>query len=65
VTSRPSDADQDETERIVTEAVESGASPREPVANESGGGPNIPTLPPTEPFTADTAGERDSEMHQP
>jgi N utilization substance protein A len=65
VTSRPSDADQDETERIVTEAVESGASPREPVANESGGGPNIPQLPPTEPFTADTAGERDSEMHQP
>jgi N utilization substance protein A len=65
VTSPPSNADQDEIERIVTEAVESGASPRELVANESGGGPNVPPLPPTEPFTADPAGERDSEMHQP
>jgi N utilization substance protein A len=65
VTSPPSDADQDETNRIVTEAVESGASDREIEATEAGGGPNRPPLSPTEPFPADEAAERDSEMHQP
>ena len=46
VTSPPSDADQDETNRIVTEAVEAGASPQEIVANEAGGGPNVPPAAP-------------------
>jgi hypothetical protein len=53
VTSAPSDADQDETEQIVTEAVEAGSSPQEIEANESGGGRNVPPLPPKEPFSAD------------
>ena len=65
VTSPPSDADQDETNRIVTEAVESGASPHEIVAHEAGGGPNVPPLPPTEPFSTDEAEGRDSDMQQP
>jgi len=53
VTSAPSNDDQDGTSRIVIEAVEAGASPREIVANEAGGGPNVPPLPPTEPFPAE------------
>jgi N utilization substance protein A len=65
VTSPPSDADQDETNRIVTEAVESGASSEEVIANEAGGGPNVPPLPPTEPFSADEPEGRGTEMHQP
>nr|UXE45577.1 transcription termination/antitermination protein NusA [uncultured bacterium] len=65
VTFAPSDADQGETERIVTEAVEAGASPHEIVANEAGAGPNIPPLPPTEPFSGDTPEDRDTEMHRP
>ncbi len=69
VTSAPSDADQAETERIVTEAVEVGLDPRysehEIIANEAGAGPNFPPLPPTEHFPAERPGERDSEMHQP
>jgi transcription termination/antitermination protein NusA len=65
VTSAPSDADLDETNRIVTEAVSSGASPDEVVARKAGDGSDVPPLPPTEPFPADEAEERDSEMHQP
>jgi N utilization substance protein A len=69
VTSAPSDADQGETERIVTEAVEVGLDPRysehEIIANEAGAGPNFPPLPPTEHFPAEQPGERDSDMHQP
>ncbi len=65
VTSPPSDADQGETERIVTEAVEAGASPHEIVANEAGGGRNVPPLPPTEPFETDEVEGRDQEMQQP
>lgn len=65
VTSPPSDADQAEMVRIVTEAVEAGASPREIVVNEAGGGRNVPPLPPTEPFATDEVEGRDSEMHQP
>ncbi len=69
VTSPPSDADQGETERIVTEAVEIGLDPRhsghEIVANEAGAGPNFPPLPPTEHFPSEQPGERDSEMQQP
>ena len=33
--------------------------------NEAGAGPNVPPLPPTEPFPAGQAGERDPDMHQP
>jgi N utilization substance protein A len=65
VTSPPSDADQAETVRIVTEAVEAGASPQEIVVNEAGGGRNVPPMPPTEPFSTDKVEGRDSEMHQP
>ncbi len=42
VTSAPSDADQDESIRIATDAVESGPSPEQLVANEAGEGPNHP-----------------------
>jgi N utilization substance protein A len=65
VTSPPSNDDQDETARIVTEAVESGASSQEIEANAAGEGPNVPPLPPTEPFSSDKPEERDSDMHQP
>jgi len=64
VTSPPSEADQDETARIVTEAVEAGASPRPIVAQESGAGVNVPPLPPTEPFSTDDVEDRDSDMQQ-
>jgi N utilization substance protein A len=65
VTAAPSDADQDETARIVTEAVEAGASPQEIEAHEAGGGRNIPPLPPKEPFSTDGVEGRDAEMNQP
>jgi len=65
VTAPPSDADQSETVRIVTEAVEAGASTREIQAAEAGTGRNVPPLPPTEPFSTDEVEGRDSEMHQP
>lgn len=42
ITSVPSDTDQDELVRIATEAVESGPSSMELVANESGQGSNYP-----------------------
>ena len=42
VTSAPSDADQDESVRIATDAVESGPSSEELVVHESGEGPNHP-----------------------
>jgi len=61
VTAAPSDADQDETARIVTEAVEAGASPQEIEANETGGGRNRPPAHSQhqEPFSADPVEERD------
>ena len=65
VTSPPSNADQDETNRIVTEAVESGAGPVPIVVHEAGGGANVPPLPPTEPFSTDEVEVREPEMHQP
>ncbi len=65
VTSPPSEADQAEMARIVTDAVEAGASPQEIVDHEAGGHRNIPARLPTEPFSADQVEERDSEMHQP
>src|SRR5262249_33964052 len=64
-TSPPSNADQDETNRIVTEAVESGDSREEAVAREAGAAPNVPPLPSTERFDIDEPEERDSEAHQP
>lgn len=39
VTSAPTDADQSETERIVTEAIQAGPTPQEIESNESGAGP--------------------------
>ena len=46
MTSAPSDEDQSETLKIVTEAVEAGASGAEVEANPAGEGPNVPSLPP-------------------
>jgi N utilization substance protein A len=64
VTAAPSDADQNETARIVTEAVETGASPQE-IKNNSGGGRNV-SPPPTEgPFSTEPVEGRDAEMNQP
>lgn len=66
VTAAPSDADQVETERIVTNAVESGTSPDEIVAHEAGGGgANVPPLSPTESHPADEAEGRETDMRQP
>ncbi len=65
ITSAPSDEDQSETEKIVTEAVEAGASPAEVEANLAGEGPNVPPLPPTEPFSTDEAEDREPEMQKP
>jgi len=65
VTAPPSEADQDETVRIVTEAMEVNASSPEIEASEAGAGRNVPPLPPTKPFSADEVEERDLEMHQP
>jgi transcription termination/antitermination protein NusA len=63
VTSPPSDADQDETNRIVTEAVEAGSSPQE-VAGESGGAMELPRTP-TGPISDRASEGRESEMQKP
>jgi N utilization substance protein A len=65
ITSAPSDADQDETARIVTEAVEEGESPEETEADEAGAEGNVPPTPTQEPFSTDDVEGRDSDMHQP
>jgi len=68
VTTAPSDADQSETVRIVTEAVTTGSPSREPSDEDdadAGHEPNTLRSPLTEPDAADPAVERDSEMHQP
>ena len=65
VTSAPSDEDQSETLKIVTEAVEAGASDAEVEANPAGEGHNVPPLPPTEPFEADEAKDREPDMLTP
>ncbi len=65
VTAPPSDADQDEMVRIVTEAVEVGVAPRPIETPETGVGGNVPPLPPTEPFSAAEVERRDSEMQEP
>jgi transcription termination/antitermination protein NusA len=66
VTSPPSNADQDETTRIVTEAIEFGSDPADVnVAVRDANGPTDATLPQKEPFPADEVEERDMEMHRP
>jgi len=65
ITSAPSDADQDETARIVTEAVESGTSPDENPTDEAGAEGTVPSTPPQNPFSTDDVEGRDSDMHQP
>jgi N utilization substance protein A len=65
ITAPPSDADQNETVRIVTEAVEEGASPEENEADEAGAEGNVPPTPTKEPFSTDDVEGRDSDMHQP
>jgi len=68
VTTAPSDADQSETVRIVTEAVTTGSPSREPSVDadeDAGHEPDTLRSPPTGPGAADPAVERDSEMHQP
>jgi N utilization substance protein A len=65
VTSPPSDADQDETNRIVTEAVASGVSPRDVLAHDESRGSNGPPPTPTEPISTDEVEGRDAEMQHP
>jgi N utilization substance protein A len=65
VTSPPSDADQSETARIVTEAVEARVAPRPSEGSEVGAGRSVPPTPPTESISAPEAEGRDSEMQEP
>ncbi len=65
VTSPPSDDDQDETTRIVTEAVASGSSPREQTSETLRVASISPQSPPTEPLSADQAEGRESDMQRP
>jgi N utilization substance protein A len=66
VTAPPSDADQDETARIVTEAIETGATPQEIEANPDGArGQGQPPPSPKQPFSAGPAEGRDVEMNRP
>jgi len=75
VTGPPSDADQSETVRIVTAAVEAGSSPQEQEieAHEAGAGPNVPlssrgpstTGSSEEPSARNSVSESDTEMTQP
>ncbi len=72
VTSAPSDADQNETERIVTEAVEAGPTPQEIEANDAGGAANTPHPPVVDPSSTGSGGvehrdhdERVPDMTQP
>ncbi len=59
LTHAPSDADQSETERIVTEAVESGPTDQELDAEEAGEGDNTPPLPTDGPSSTGSAEEPD------
>jgi len=65
ITAPPSDADQDETARSVTEAVEEGVSPEENEADEAGAERNVPPTPPLEPISTDEVEGRESDMHKP
>jgi N utilization substance protein A len=64
VTAAPSDADQNETARIVTEAVEAGATPQE-IEAKAEGDRNHPLPTSQEPFSAGSAEGHDVEMNQP
>ena len=65
VTSPPSEEDQSETERIVTEAVEAGSSSAEVEAKPTGDGAIVPSPSPKKPSPVDEAEDRDLEMRQP
>ncbi|AGA29647.1 transcription termination factor NusA [Singulisphaera acidiphila] len=65
ITAPPSDADQNETARIVTEAVEEGVSPEEIEAEEAGAERDVPPTPPLEPISTDEVEGRESDMHKP
>jgi hypothetical protein len=69
ITAVPSDADQSETERIVTTAVESGPTQQEIEAREAGTGPNSPPLPTFNPSSTGSdevnTDDRDTDMNQP
>jgi N utilization substance protein A len=65
VTSAPSDADQVETARIVTDAVESGGYAHDAERHEPGSGWTGPPLPANEPFSAEEVEGRESEMNRP
>jgi N utilization substance protein A len=56
VTHPPSDADQSETERIVSEAVETGATQQEIEAREAGTGPHVPPRPVRDPSSTGPSG---------
>ena len=72
VTAAPSEADQSETERIVTEAIEAGPTPQEIEAHEMGAGHNYPPMPTTDPSSTGSSGvshhdntdPRDPEMNR-
>jgi N utilization substance protein A len=64
VTAAPSEADQDETARIVTEAVEAGATSQEIEANPDGPR-DQPQSSPRPPFSAGPAEGHDVEMNRP
>jgi N utilization substance protein A len=65
VTSRPSNDDQDETLRIVTEAVESGPNPDRANATEVSEEPSTPPAPPERLHPSESTEEREPEMLQP
>ncbi len=69
VTQAPSDADQSETERIVTDAVALGQSAQELEGRAAGDGPNRPPLPTADPASTGSGGvthdDRDTDMSQP
>lgn len=64
VTSAPSDEDLLETERILTEAVESGPTQQEIEAKDTGAGLNIPPPSAVTPSTTDSAEEENHERTQ-
>jgi len=65
VTAAPTDEDQNEMIRIVTEAVETGASPHETEAHPTGSGRNVSTSTPQELISTEPVEGQDAEMNQP
>jgi N utilization substance protein A len=65
VTHAPSDDDQTETARILTEAVEPGAFPEAAESHPAARGEIAPPPHPTDPPSAEPAAGQDSDMHQP